>query len=147
MQFQEQIWSKNMKTEINHHACKQLSQFACLLQNKPPKSAATEASNYPTFSWLTKCHLKQICFHFLFVLNLKMVASRIRWCWWDDHRRTTSTQRKREKILDISCWGAVQREQGAKKLLTSLLNSGHKAHERQLGGDLHGWGRGRVWAC
>lgn len=38
-------------------------------------------------------------------------------------------------------------ERGAKKPLTSLLNSGHKAHQRQLRGDLHGGGRGRERTC
>lgn len=41
----------------------------------------------------------------------------------------------------------MQTERGAKNPLTSLLNPGHKAHQRQLRGDLHGGGRGREWAC
>lgn len=32
------------------------------------------------------------------------------------------------------------------RLLTGLLNPGHEAHQRQLGGDLHGGGRGREGA-
>lgn len=37
-------------------------------------------------------------------------------------------------------------DRGRYRLLTGLLNPGHEAHQRQLGGDLHGGGRGREGA-